>query len=235
MYIYILGRSNAYTSSTNTNYIFDVNPDYFEGALDRFAQFFIAPLFTDSATDRELKAVDSEHNKNLTSDTWRLYQLDKSTSNPAHPYFKFATGDRKTLEFVPKEKGINVRSNLLAFHEKYYYSQNMSLVLLGRESLNELQEKAERLFEAVPGKGKDDLVRQANRYKFSVSPFTSLENEMSIYVVPIKDSFSLSFHFNVPISLYDLYDCDPSKYFSHLIGHEGNKHFFFLFKCFIWN
>ena len=31
----------------------------FEGALDRFSQFFISPLFNESCTDRELKAVDS--------------------------------------------------------------------------------------------------------------------------------------------------------------------------------
>jgi secreted Zn-dependent insulinase-like peptidase len=29
------------------------------GALDRFAQFFIAPLFTAAATAREMNAVDS--------------------------------------------------------------------------------------------------------------------------------------------------------------------------------
>ena len=40
----------------NTNYYFDVKQEFFEGALDRFAQFFIKPLFdqvgTDDATPR---------------------------------------------------------------------------------------------------------------------------------------------------------------------------------------
>lgn len=40
------GRSNAYTSLDHTNYYFDVNADHLEEILDRFAQFFIAPLFT---------------------------------------------------------------------------------------------------------------------------------------------------------------------------------------------
>jgi len=34
-----------------------VAPDKLDGALDRFAQFFIAPLFTPSATEREINAV----------------------------------------------------------------------------------------------------------------------------------------------------------------------------------
>jgi insulysin len=36
-----------------------VNYEYLDGALDRFAQFFISPLFKPDANDRELKAVDS--------------------------------------------------------------------------------------------------------------------------------------------------------------------------------
>jgi insulysin len=51
-----------------------------EESLDRFAQFFISPLFTQSATDRELNAIDSEHAKNINNDGFRLYQVRKSHS-----------------------------------------------------------------------------------------------------------------------------------------------------------
>ncbi|CAB1099202.1 unnamed protein product [Ectocarpus sp. CCAP 1310/34] len=37
------GTSNAYTDTEDTVYFFDVSSDYLKGALDRFAQFFIAP------------------------------------------------------------------------------------------------------------------------------------------------------------------------------------------------
>lgn len=37
------GSSNAYTDTEDTVYYFDVSADYLRGALDRFAQFFIAP------------------------------------------------------------------------------------------------------------------------------------------------------------------------------------------------
>ena len=39
------GSNNAYTSVDHTNYFFDVEPDSLVPALDRFAQFFVAPLF----------------------------------------------------------------------------------------------------------------------------------------------------------------------------------------------
>jgi insulysin len=106
------GYANAYTASEHTNYHFDVAPDHLDGALDRFvfcvlqsadpttfwclilrfAQFFISPLFTASATEREVNAVNHENDKNLQMDNWRLNQLDKSTSDPSHPYSKFNTG-----------------------------------------------------------------------------------------------------------------------------------------------
>lgn len=72
------GSSNAFTDMESTNYYFDVSKDFLEGALDRFAQFFINPLFNEGSTDRELQAVDSEHAKNLQNDAWRSFQLSKS-------------------------------------------------------------------------------------------------------------------------------------------------------------
>ena len=38
------GSSNAYTAPDHTNYFFDIQPEFFGEGLDRFGQFFIAPL-----------------------------------------------------------------------------------------------------------------------------------------------------------------------------------------------
>src|SRR5688572_3766684 len=109
------GSQNAYTTREATNYIFDVTKDHLEEVLDRFAQFFIAPLCLKSAVDRELLAVNNEHEKNLQSDYWRIAQLSESTLNPAHPVSRFATGNFLTLRDEPKEKGIDIREHLLTW------------------------------------------------------------------------------------------------------------------------
>ena len=44
----------AYTAGEETTYYFDVQYEALERALDMFAAFFSCPLFTPSATDREL-------------------------------------------------------------------------------------------------------------------------------------------------------------------------------------
>ncbi|TYG79310.1 hypothetical protein ES288_D02G128800v1 [Gossypium darwinii] len=104
------GRTNAFTASEMINYFFDVNTDCFEEALDWFAQFFIKPLMSANATMREIKAVDSENQKNLLSDAWRMNQLQKHLSLESHPYHKFSIG---TKFFVVCEPGTQHMEALL--------------------------------------------------------------------------------------------------------------------------
>lgn len=120
--------------------------------MDRFAQFFIAPLFLEETLDRELKAVDSENKKNLQNDTWRLYQLSKSLSNPKHPFCHFSTGNLQTLKELPAQRGVSVREEFLKFHDQYYSANTMKLVVLGREDLDTLQKWVETMFSDVKNK-----------------------------------------------------------------------------------
>jgi insulysin len=143
-----------------------------EPALDRFSQFFIAPLFLADCTDRELNAVDSEHKKNLQSDTWRLFQLDKCLSNPSYPYNKFGTGNLVTLKEEPIAKGLDVRQAFMNFHETYYSANLMKLVVLGRESLDQLEDWVVSKFSNVKNKN-------LNAPNFPGKPFT--EKEMQVF------------------------------------------------------
>jgi len=184
------------------------------GALDRFAQFFIAPLFLASTLDRELKAVDSENKKNLQSDTWRLSQLNKSLSNPKHPYHHFSTGNLQTLRDEPRKRGVEVREEFIRFHDQHYSANRMKLVVLGRESLDELEGIVADLFSGVRNK---DLPR--NRWD-EVQPFTEREALTQVFAKPVMDSRTLDIYFPYQDE-EELYESQPSRYLSHLIGHEG--------------
>eukprot|EP01090_Pellita_catalonica_P013689 TRINITY_DN3308_c0_g1_i2.p1 TRINITY_DN3308_c0_g1~~TRINITY_DN3308_c0_g1_i2.p1 ORF type:complete len:962 (-),score=160.08 TRINITY_DN3308_c0_g1_i2:14-2899(-) len=208
------GSSNAFTSTENTNYFFDISHEYLKDAMDRFAQFFIAPLFTEDATDRELNAVDSENAKNLQNDTWRKYQLLKSTSNPAHPFSKFATGNKNTLYEVPKKNGINVRDSLLKFHAQYYSANVMKLCVVGKEPLDTLQEWVVSMFSGIKN------TERAKYAKMEEPCFSSKELGFQYSIVPVKDMRTVTIVFPIP-SMDDKYDCKPNRYISHLIGHEG--------------
>ncbi|KAI3403084.2 STE23 [Candida oxycetoniae] len=209
------GHSNAYTSSEHTNYYFQVGSNHLEGALDRFAQFFIAPLFSKSCKDREINAVDSENKKNLQSDNWRLYQLDKSNSNPNHPYNGFSTGNYQTLHVEPESKNINVRDALIKFHQDNYSSNLMSLVILGKEDLDTLSAWAIEKFSFVANK---QLPRPKYNGELIYTP--ELLGKL-LKAKPVKELNQLELSFMIPDDLEDKWDCKPQNYFSHLLGHES--------------
>ncbi|XP_008320371.2 insulin-degrading enzyme isoform X1 [Cynoglossus semilaevis] len=207
------GSSNAFTSGEHTNFYFDVSHEHLEGALDRFAQFFLCPLFDESCKDREVNAVDSEHEKNLMNDAWRLFQLEKATGNPNHPFSKFGTGNKLTLETRPSQDGLDVRQQLLQFHSTYYSSNLMGLCVLGRESLDDLTSMVVKLFGEVENKN-------VPLPEFPEHPFQEEHLRQFYKVVPIKDIRNLHVTFPIP-DLQKYYKSNPGHYLGHLIGHEG--------------
>jgi insulysin len=116
-------------------------------------QFFIAPLISPDGIARERQAVDSEHSKNLNVDGWRQQQLWKEVANPKSRYSRFFTGSLETLGTVPEEKGIDVHGELKAFYDREYSASRMKLCVLGRETLDELQELVFEKFTPVENKG----------------------------------------------------------------------------------
>ncbi|KAF0751792.1 Uncharacterized protein FWK35_00013743 [Aphis craccivora] len=86
------GNYSACTAMDHTNYHCSSNTDSLRPLLDRFSRFFSEPLFTPSTVEREINAVNSEHNKNKVIDSCRLGQLKRSMADPNHPFNMFKTG-----------------------------------------------------------------------------------------------------------------------------------------------
>lgn len=98
--------------------------DRFRDALSIFSRFFIDPIMSESSTERELLAVDSENSNSLLNDTWRYSQLRNTACNPLHPQSKFGTGNKATLSHP------DTRKALLDFHNQHYKASNMALCIL---------------------------------------------------------------------------------------------------------
>ena len=183
--------------------------------MDRFAQFFVEPLFLESTLDRELRAVDSENKKNLQADQWRLAQMSRTLSNPRHPFSKFSTGNLQTLRDLPEKRGVKIREKFIEFYEKHYSANRMKLVVLGREPLDELEQWVDELFTGVKNK---DLPE--NRWNGPEQPFTQAELSTKIFAKPVMESRTMEMWFPYPDE-EDLYETQPSRFLSHLLGHEG--------------
>ena len=211
------GSSNACTEEESTTYHFDCAPDALEGALDRFAQFFVAPLVKADALEREVQAVDNEFSGVLQSDGCRLLQLRAHSARQGHVVRKFGWGNRKSLVDDPGAAGIDVRSQLLDHYQTQYSAERMNLVVLGGEPLDVLEGWVRQKFVAVrSGKGP--------RPRYTHCGFPLPQNPLhdtTITIAPaVRDEHRIVIVFQLPC----LEACYPKKseeYLSHLIGHEG--------------
>jgi insulysin len=87
------GSDNALTYEDYTTYYFDVAPSALAEALDRFGQLFISPLFRESSLEKEVNAVNSENEKNIPSDSRRIFRVERETANQSHALSMFITGN----------------------------------------------------------------------------------------------------------------------------------------------
>lgn len=244
------GSSNAFTADNHTCYFFAIAPEALPGALDRFGQFFISPLLTQSATDREVNAVHSEHSKNVQEDMWRQYQLMRTVCfDKRHPAHHFSTGNKETLGSVPREA-------LLNFHNAWYSANVSRLAVLGKESLDELETLVRTTFEAVPNKDvvvplgsgfaapsfktaiadvaeqtvdtsilsfPESLDRLTPPTAVSANSVPTINTECikkQLFVVPVKEQRSIQFCWFLP-EQRALWKSKPARYLSHILGHEG--------------
>lgn len=200
------GLNNAYTARDRTNYHLEIRHEAFEGALDRFAQFFIAPLFTPEFAEREMNAVDSEHQKNLENDLWREFALRGLALREGHPARLFGTGSRETLAGTTPEE-------LRAWYEAHYSANRMTLALAGRASLDQLERWAREYFGAIPDRQLPPL-----RVDPEILPAQPALRELRME--PVTDLRHLTLSFPLPdLRAHAL--AKPAELVSFVLGNEG--------------
>jgi secreted Zn-dependent insulinase-like peptidase len=204
------GANNAYTSFEHTNYFFDIQAGALEGALDRFSQFFIAPLLNPDYVAREMNAVEAEYQMGIRSDGRRMLDVLREIVHPEHPFSRFAVGSLQSLADRP---GQDITTDLRAFYERYYSAPAMRLVIYGRESLDELQALAEQYFADVPNRGNPVEAVKAPLFAEGTLP-------LQVNIEPAATQRSLELLFPVP-DYRSAYRSKPLSYIGNLLGHEG--------------
>lgn len=206
------GSHNAFTSFEHTNYFFDIDADYLPETLDRFADFFISPLFTEEYVGREVNAVSSEYSAKIKDEGRRSLDVFKRIVDPEHPFAKFSVGNLQTLPIESEQHG-SLRQQLLKFYQRYYSANLMTLVVVGKESLDELEAMIEERFAAVPNKN----VSIAN---IDTPMFSEGTLPLYVEIKPLKQQRILSLAFPVE-SETPYYRDKPLQYLGNILGHEG--------------
>jgi len=204
------GSNNAWTATEHTCFYFDIHHDYFVEAIDRFSQFFIAPLLSAEFVNNERKNIDAEFKLKLKDDIRRLYDVHKETINPEHPFSKFSVGNTETLCDRENE---NLRDEVAQFFASHYVAKTMTLVLEGPQSLDELENIAKNYFTSISS---NEPVNQ----NIDVPLYLPEHQQVCLYVKPVKNDHQLIVSFALP-SIDDLYREKPESILSYLLGHEG--------------
>jgi len=139
------GSNNAYTEQEKTVFYNEISHAGFDEGMDRFAQFFIAPLFKQEMVGRELNAVNSEHEKNVPDQGRRLWEIMRSTARNGSVVQRFYTGTTESLHH-----GDNATVDALKkYHSENYCAPRMNLVMVSNASLATQMDMARKHFSAV--------------------------------------------------------------------------------------
>lgn len=137
------GVLNAFTGFDKTTYFFQVDNGGFRESFKIFGAMFDKPLFDKAFIEKEINAVNSEHEKNINNDLWIVDQLVKDQANPNHPFSSFATGTTQTLGGVGYDE---LRNQLVSFFNYFYTGKNMKLSVFSNYTIDEMENMVNSYF-----------------------------------------------------------------------------------------
>ena len=200
------GYYNAYTARDHTNYQFQIFPHAMEGAVDRFADRFVNPLFPEKYVNKEINAVHSEHQKNIMNDYWRIFRISTFLARDNHPAKKFQTGNLETLGDVSREE-------VISFFEDYYSSNQMALSILSTQSLDIMEKWVREHFSMLPNRNLKKSIYPSDVYE-------KKETFRLVSIDPVKDIRELNLTFPLQ-GIRSLYKSKPGRLIGYILGNEG--------------
>lgn len=203
------GMHNAYTADDHTNYMFQINNDRLDEALDRFSDFFKAPIFDPEYSQKEVNAVDSEWSMRRAADGFILFKLNNITLNPEHPIARFRIGNNESLG--DKEDSI-LYDEMLEFYQRYYSANIMTAAIVGNYSVAELEDKARQYFADIPNK-------DVEVPEISTPAVTENERNLQIFYKPQMEFRILQIDFTIDNN-QQAFATKPNELIAYMINSE---------------
>ncbi|MFQ3786692.1 insulinase family protein [Halomonas sp. A29] len=211
------GSHNAFTALQDTNYFFDIEPEALPGALDRFSEFFLTPLFNPGQLESERNIVHSEYMARIRDDGRRENDVLNQVLNGDNPTTGFSVGSRETLADRPEGEP-SLRERVIDFYERYYDANVMHLALVAPQPLDELEAMVAERFADIADRGLERPVIEEPLVKEGSLP-------RQVELQSVRDSRHVSFMFPVPDPIQH-YRHKPADILAHLLGHEGEGSLF---------
>ncbi len=202
------GAANAYTWLDITNYMFQINNPSYDEALDRFSDFFKAPLLLPEYTEKERNAVNAEWSMRREIDFFGQFKLARSMFG-AHPANRFLIGNLETLS---DKENSNLHAETVKFYQQYYSANTMKLSLLSNLPLAEMELLARKHFAAIENK---EIAKPAVKDELNYHNFGAKR----IHYVPNEDVKQLKLDFTITNNS-DEFAVKPNEFITYLLGSE---------------
>ena len=210
------GKHNAYTSSDRTVYGFCVNNSGFSETLDRFANFFINPLFSQSSVDREKNAIHQEFCKDVLIDEWRIQYVKKEIADISHPFHRFCIGNLESLNDVSQDE-------VAKWYQRHYSSDKMHLVVYSCKDIDSLEKEVVDIFSAVKS-------RECETCNFPEKVFPEESCGKIVAITPLHSAQTLDLCWELPSKFGSDLLVHPDRLVSYVLGHEGSTSLFYQLK-----
>ncbi|WP_440056671.1 insulinase family protein (plasmid) [Pseudoalteromonas sp. T1lg65] len=202
------GAHNAYTWLDITNYMFKVNNEAYDEALDRFSDFFKSPKLYPEYTEKEKNAVNAEWSMRREMDFFGQFKLARNMMGE-HPANRFLIGN---LETLGDKEGSKLHTETVDFYNKYYSSNIMKVAMISNEPLSDMAAKAKKHFSSIENK---------NIEKPTVTHQLDLADvgKKLIHYKPNEDVKSLKLDFTIANNM-EQFAVKPNHFVSYLLSNE---------------
>ena len=202
------GAHNAYTWLDVTNYMFKVNNDAFDEALDRFSDFFKSPKLYPEYGDKEKNAVNAEWSMRREVDYFGQFKLARQMMGD-HPANRFLIGNLETLGDKP---GSPLNKGTVDFYNKYYSSNIMKVAMISNLPLADMEAKATKYFADIEDKKieKSTVTKKLN--------FDNIGGKR-VHYAPNEDIKQLQLDFTITDNSDD-FAVKPNRFVAYLLSNE---------------
>jgi len=124
------GMDNAFTGDNITCYYLELESNFMNKGIEMLSWFFKKPLLDMKSIKSELDIINSEHDKNILSDSWIMDDIFKKFILPSK-YTKFGTGNNISLKNIS-------RDDILNYYKNYYTTDNIYICIVDTKTIDEM-------------------------------------------------------------------------------------------------
>ena len=176
------------------------------------------PAFNKTMINKEINAVNSEHQKNLNSDSWREMQLIRSIANNRSTFSSFHTGSNIVFHNLTQTY---LHDQIVEMYNKYYTPQNMKLVVLSNKPITELESMVDSLFSKIRSNDANVESNLLSKRTYDIFPFDKNNIGKIIWYKKVQSGQVIKMVFYCNSLLSSFLKSKPSQILKYILSYTG--------------